>query len=73
MGTPAYLIDDASCIDRSWLDGKQRIAVTAGASAPEVLVKSVIDQLREWGGETVTERAGRAENITFSIPPDLRP
>lgn len=73
MGTPAYLIDDASCIDRSWLDGKQRIAVTAGASAPEVLVKSVIDQLRDWGGETVTERAGRAENITFSIPPDLRP
>jgi 4-hydroxy-3-methylbut-2-enyl diphosphate reductase len=73
MGTPAYLIDDASCIDRSWLDGKQRIAVTAGASAPEVLVKSVIDQLRDWGGETVTEREGRAENITFSIPPDLRP
>ena len=73
MGTPAYLIDDASCIDRSWLDGKQRIAVTAGASAPEVLVKSVIDHLREWGGETVTDRAGRAENITVSIPPDLRP
>lgn len=73
MGTPAYLIDDASCINSEWLVGKQRVAVTAGASAPEVLVKSVIEKLREWGGETVTEREGRAENITFSIPPDLRP
>jgi len=72
MGTPAYLIDDADCIDREWLQDKQRVAVTAGASAPEVLVQSVIKRLREWGGETVTERDGRAENITFSIPPDLR-
>ncbi|TDP31305.1 4-hydroxy-3-methylbut-2-enyl diphosphate reductase [Idiomarina aquatica] len=72
MGTPAYLIDDASCIKREWLDDKPRVAVTAGASAPEVLVQSVIEQLREWGGQTVTEREGRAENITFSIPPDLR-
>ncbi|RUO77051.1 4-hydroxy-3-methylbut-2-enyl diphosphate reductase [Idiomarina seosinensis] len=72
MGTPAYLIDDAGCIDREWLQDKQRVAVTAGASAPEVLVQSVIKRLREWGGETVTERDGRAENITFSIPPDLR-
>ena len=72
MGTPAYLIDDADCIDREWLQDKQRVAVTAGASAPEVLVQSVIKRLREWGGKTVTERDGRAENITFSIPPDLR-
>ncbi|WP_404401981.1 4-hydroxy-3-methylbut-2-enyl diphosphate reductase [Idiomarina seosinensis] len=73
MGTPAYLIDDADCIDRSWFDGVQRVAVTAGASAPEVLVQAVIERLREWGGDTVSERDGRAENITFSIPPDLRP
>jgi 4-hydroxy-3-methylbut-2-enyl diphosphate reductase len=73
MGTPAYLIDDASRIKREWLDDKPRVAVTAGASAPEVLVQSVIEQLREWGGQTVTEREGRTENITFSIPPDLRP
>ena len=72
MGTPAYLIDDADCIDRQWLADKERVAVTAGASAPEVLVQSVIEQLRDWGGKTVTERDGRAENITFSIPPDLR-
>ncbi|PYE32745.1 4-hydroxy-3-methylbut-2-enyl diphosphate reductase [Idiomarina fontislapidosi] len=72
MGTPAYLIDDASGIQREWLNDIQRVAVTAGASAPEVLVREVIEQLRAWGGQTVTERDGREENIIFSIPPDLR-
>lgn len=72
MGTPAYLIDDATCIDRAWLDKVARVGVTAGASAPEVLVKNVIKQLQEWGGKTVNERSGREENITFSIPPELR-
>ncbi|WP_417688055.1 4-hydroxy-3-methylbut-2-enyl diphosphate reductase [Pseudidiomarina sp.] len=72
MGTPAYLIDDATCIDRAWLDNVERVGVTAGASAPEVLVKNVIKQLQEWGGATVNERSGREENITFSIPPELR-
>ena len=46
MGTPAYLIDDASCIDKSWLEGKEKVAVTAGASAPEVLVQEVIAKLQ---------------------------
>jgi 4-hydroxy-3-methylbut-2-enyl diphosphate reductase len=72
MGTSAYLIDDASCIDRAWLTNSNRVGVTAGASAPEVLVKQVIEQLQQWGGRTVEERAGREENITFSIPPELR-
>ncbi len=72
MGTTAYLIDDASCIDRDWLAGKERVGVTAGASAPEVLVRDVIRQLQEWGGTTARERSGRLENITFSIPPELR-
>lgn len=72
MGTTAYLIDDASCIDQSWLAGINRIGVTAGASAPEVLVRQVIEQLQSWGGRSVEERAGREENITFSIPPELR-
>ncbi|MGM7319381.1 4-hydroxy-3-methylbut-2-enyl diphosphate reductase [Idiomarina sp. ST10R2A5] len=73
MGTPAYLIDDASCIDKAWLDGQDKVAVTAGASAPEVLVKEVIAKLQEWGGKTAIELSGREENITFSIPPELRP
>lgn len=72
MGTPAYLIDDASCIDQAWLDGKENVGVTAGASAPEVLVRDVVKKLQSWGGETVQERSGREENITFSIPPELR-
>lgn len=72
MGTPAFLIDDASCIDRAWLEQVERVGVTAGASAPEILVKNVIRQLQEWGGKTVSERSGREENITFSIPPELR-
>ncbi len=72
MGTKAFLIDDASCINQSWLENVERVGVTAGASAPEVLVKNVIKQLQLWGGETVDERSGREENITFSIPPELR-
>ncbi|MDN7126849.1 4-hydroxy-3-methylbut-2-enyl diphosphate reductase [Pseudidiomarina terrestris] len=72
MGTRAFLIDDASCIDPAWLEGVERVGVTAGASAPEVLVKNVIGQLQQWGGDTVSERSGREENITFSIPPELR-
>lgn len=73
MGTLAYLIDDASCIDKSWLEGKEKVAVTAGASAPEVLVQEVIAKLQSWGGKTAVELSGREENITFSIPPELRP
>lgn len=72
MGTPAYLIDDATCIDKAWLDGNSNIGVTAGASAPEVLVRDVVKQLQVWGGTTAQERSGREENITFSIPPELR-
>ncbi|MDN7124605.1 4-hydroxy-3-methylbut-2-enyl diphosphate reductase [Pseudidiomarina sp. 1APP75-32.1] len=72
MSTRAFLIDDASCIDPAWLEGVERVGVTAGASAPEVLVKNVIEQLQQWGGDTVSERSGREENITFSIPPELR-
>ncbi|EGN74682.1 (E)-4-hydroxy-3-methyl-but-2-enyl pyrophosphate reductase [Idiomarina sp. A28L] len=77
MGTRAYLIDDASCIDTQWLAGAATVGVTAGASAPEVLVKNVVDWLRAHSGAEgsepdVEERSGREENITFSIPPELR-
>ena len=72
MGTPAYLIDEAAQIDPAWLDGKKSIGVTAGASAPEVLVSAVIARLRELGGEVPEEIAGREENIVFSMPKELR-
>ncbi|GGW64999.1 4-hydroxy-3-methylbut-2-enyl diphosphate reductase [Halomonas sp. 141] len=72
MGTPAYLIDNAEQIEAAWLEGVKRIGVTAGASAPEVLVKGVIDQLQTLGAEAPVELQGREENITFSMPKELR-
>jgi 4-hydroxy-3-methylbut-2-enyl diphosphate reductase len=66
VGAKAYLIDDASMIEPQWLDGVARIGVTAGASAPDVLVQNVIARLRELGGKIVTEHPGREENVVFS-------
>jgi|TARA_R110002074_G_scaffold170005_4_gene332008 4-hydroxy-3-methylbut-2-enyl diphosphate reductase len=72
LGKPAYLIDGAEDIDKNWLEGLQNIGVTAGASAPEDLVQSVISQLKEWGGITVTENHGIQEKVTFSLPKELK-
>ena len=72
MGTPAQLIDDASVIDASWLKGVETIGITAGASAPEVLVQGVIERLRELGAEIPQELEGREETIVFSMPRELR-
>jgi 4-hydroxy-3-methylbut-2-enyl diphosphate reductase len=72
MGAQAHLLDRAADIDPTWLDGKTRIGVTAGASAPEVLVQEVIEQLRQLGADAAVEIEGRPENITFSMPRELR-
>ena len=72
IGTPAYLIDGAEDLKREWFDGVGEIGITAGASAPEVLVRGVINQLREWGASGAEELEGRPENITFSMPKELR-
>jgi 4-hydroxy-3-methylbut-2-enyl diphosphate reductase len=71
VGVPAYLIDNASEIQREWLNGKTSIGITAGASAPEVLVEEVIKKLKEWGAKTVTEAPGIREKVVFSLPRDL--
>ena len=71
-GKPAYLIDGAEDIDPTWLSGVNNVGVTAGASAPEELVQSVIDQLKQWGGKTVTESHGIQEKVTFSLPKALQ-
>ena len=71
-GVPAYLVDDAGQIDRSWLDGRQCIGLTAGASAPEELVRAVVDRLCEWGAEVAEESEGRSEKVTFSLPRALQ-
>ncbi|MHB0777333.1 4-hydroxy-3-methylbut-2-enyl diphosphate reductase [Halomonas sp. WWR20] len=72
MGTPAYLIDDAEQLRPEWLEGVDSIGITAGASAPEVLVKGVIERLQSLGAKAPEELAGREETITFSMPKELR-
>jgi len=71
-GTAAYLIDSASEIDAAWLDGKEAVGVTAGASVPEVLVEEVITSLKSLGIKHVENIKGREENIVFSLPRGLQ-
>jgi len=70
-GVPAHLIDNAAEIQREWLDGRPRVGLTAGASAPEVLVEEVIQKLKEWGATVVTEAPGIREKVVFSLPREL--
>ena len=70
-GVPAYLIDSAAEIKHEWLDGRSRVGLTAGASAPEVLVEEVIQKLKEWGATVVTEAPGIREKVVFSLPREL--
>lgn len=72
MGSTAYLIDDHEQIKAEWLIGAASIGVTAGASAPEVLVQQVISRLQALGAASIQELDGRAENIVFSMPKALR-
>ncbi|MDP1521061.1 4-hydroxy-3-methylbut-2-enyl diphosphate reductase [Porticoccus litoralis] len=71
-GSNAYLIDRAEDINPDWFKGKQKVGVTAGASAPEVLVKDVVNTLKKLGGVEPIEVEGREENISFSMPKELR-
>lgn len=70
-GTESYMVDDASQIDPLWVEGKNRIGVTAGASAPEVLVQQVIARLKALGVTSVRELDGVQENVTFPLPKGL--
>jgi 4-hydroxy-3-methylbut-2-enyl diphosphate reductase len=72
MGAAAYLIDNASEIKPEWLEGKQSVGITAGASAPEVLVKEVVDKLIALGGSSPQELQGQEENVVFSLPKELK-
>lgn len=71
-GVEAYLIDGAVEIDPEWVKGRKRIGITAGASAPEVLVRGVIERLRELGAERVNELDGEPEDMVFALPKELR-
>ena len=72
IGTTSYLIDTADNIETSWLEGVKKVGVTAGASAPAILVTQVIDVLKNLGGQEVHEFPGRKENIVFAVPAELR-
>ena len=72
IGTEAYLIDNETEIDKSWLEDKEKIGLTAGASAPAELVENVIAKLREWGVKAIINQDGKEENIVFSLPKDLQ-
>jgi 4-hydroxy-3-methylbut-2-enyl diphosphate reductase len=72
LGRKAFLIDNAAQLTRDMVAGAERIGVTAGASAPEILVQQVIAQLKEWGGRTATETQGIEEKVVFSLPKELR-
>jgi len=72
VGKPAYLIDSAADIQEAWLKNARNIGVTAGASAPDVLVQDVISRLRTMGGVDVHEVSGREEKIVFEVPKELR-
>ena len=72
MGKKAFLIDNADEMEQTWFERNSKVGVTAGASAPEILIKQVLDRLQEWGAIPPQELAGQEENITFSLPKELR-
>jgi 4-hydroxy-3-methylbut-2-enyl diphosphate reductase len=71
VGTETYMIDNAAQLRAEWLAGKRRVGLTAGASAPEVLVKDVLGRLRDLGAERVTQLEGATETVVFTLPRDL--
>jgi 4-hydroxy-3-methylbut-2-enyl diphosphate reductase len=72
QGARAWMIDGPDDIQQEWLAGADTVGLTAGASAPEVLVQRVVERLRTWGAETVSEQAGVLESVEFPVPRELR-
>jgi 4-hydroxy-3-methylbut-2-enyl diphosphate reductase len=71
-GLPGYLVDGPDDLQPEWFEGKRTVGVTAGASAPELLVRRVVERLKAWGGEGAEEILGREERVVFSLPRELR-
>ncbi|MFA7281721.1 MAG: 4-hydroxy-3-methylbut-2-enyl diphosphate reductase [Sterolibacterium sp.] len=71
LAVPAYLVDRAEQMDQAWFSGMSRIGVTAGASAPELLVEQVIERLKSWGADEVQQLAGTPESTSFPLPREL--
>ena len=71
-GVPGFLVDGPDDLQREWFRGSEAVGVTAGASAPELLVKQVVERLRSWGAEAPAEQRGREEHVVFALPRALR-
>ncbi len=71
-GTQAYLVDNKDDVDAAWFDGVAKVAVTAGASAPEVLVQQVVEAIAQRAPSVITEVEGRKEDVVFAVPAELR-
>jgi len=72
LGTVAYLVDNAEQLEKIWFVGAQKVGITAGASAPETLVKDVLNTLKRWSGQPIVEEApGKSERVVFSLPKGL--
>ena len=69
---PGYLVDGPEDLKQEWFDGKKAVGLTAGASAPELLVQQVVEKLRTWGGKVPNEVVGREEKVYFALPRELR-
>jgi 4-hydroxy-3-methylbut-2-enyl diphosphate reductase len=69
---PAYLVDGPDDLQRQWFDGRRCVGLSAGASAPEVLVRQVVERLVAWGAQAPVEAPGRSEHVIFSLPRELR-
>jgi len=72
MDVPAYLVDNASELNAEWFEGKQHVGISAGASAPEILVQEVIARITKLGANSVSELDGISENVVFSLPKSLQ-
>ncbi|RYZ09998.1 MAG: 4-hydroxy-3-methylbut-2-enyl diphosphate reductase, partial [Comamonadaceae bacterium] len=72
LGVPSYMVDSPSELQAAWLEGKQRVGVTAGASAPEVLVQDVIARVKALGATAVRKMDGIVETVKFPLPKGLR-
>ena len=71
MGIEAYLVEDAAGLRPEWIAGKSRVGITAGASAPEVLIDRLVERLKELGAKSVRPLDGAAENVVFTLPREL--
>jgi 4-hydroxy-3-methylbut-2-enyl diphosphate reductase len=72
LGTESYMVDNADELQAQWFEGRQRVGLTAGASAPEILVQAVIDRIRALGAVSVRKMDGIEETVKFPLPKGLR-